>query len=47
LFTLSIHSTIEINVLIKSNIGTEYNNRAHCELINKLGQDLPLPNKTH
>jgi hypothetical protein len=47
LFTLSVHSTIEINVLIKSNIGTEYNNRAHCELINKLGQDLPLQNKQY
>jgi hypothetical protein len=30
LFTLSVHSNIEINVLIKNNIGTEYNNRAHC-----------------
>lgn len=35
LFTLSIHSTTEINILIKSNIGTEYNNRAHCYLINE------------
>ena len=47
LFTLSVHSNIEINILIKSNIGTEYNNRAHCELINKLGQDLQLPNKQY
>lgn len=30
LFILSIHSKYEINVLIKSNIGTELNNRAHC-----------------
>lgn len=45
LFTLSIHSNIEINILIKNNIGTEYNNRAHCELIGKVGQDLPLSNK--
>ena len=47
LFTLSVHSHIEVNILIKNNIGTEYNNRAHCELISKTGQDLPLNSKQY
>lgn len=40
LFVLSIHSKFEINVLIKNNIGTDLNNRAHCEMIIKYGKEL-------
>lgn len=46
LFTLSIHSNTEINILIKNNIGTQLNNRAHCEIISSpLGKELELPAK--
>ena len=38
LITLSIHSNTEINILIKNNIGTELNNKAHCEIISYLGK---------
>ena len=42
LFILSLHSKQEVNVLIKSNIGTELNNRAHCEMINRFGEELEI-----
>lgn len=42
LFVLSLHSKQEINVLIKNNIGSDLNNRAHCELIIKNGKPLHL-----
>ena len=35
----------EINVLIKNNIGTDLNNRAHCDMISKFGEDLPIPSE--
>ncbi len=34
-------------MLIKSNIGTEFNNRAHTELIMKAGKELQLANKQY
>ena len=47
LFTLSIHSSVETNILIKNNIGTEYDNRAHCDLLSKEGENLATLNKTY
>jgi len=39
---LSVHSKHEINLLIKNNIGTDLNNKAHCEMILKYGKELEL-----
>lgn len=38
LFVLSVHSKHEINLLIKNNIGTDLNNKTHCEAIQRYGK---------
>jgi len=39
LFVFSVHCQHEISVLVKDNIGTDFDNLAHIEVISRFGKE--------